>query len=235
MISSGCARPASASASLIGTTRERKRPVHARRQERALRDADRGRAVGESTGAQGLLQRLRGAKRALRFVAAQFLESEHRIQPVAGEPVGDAAVQRDRLVEHALQALRQLAQFLRIEVLAAARRTRAAGAQARPQSAARDRRSRPATRPRASLPPHPRVRRPAACRAARSRRRAVSSSVRDRDSRSRDPARDRARVGARCGRAGTAAAPPCTVRRARSRPSTRGARPRAAARARAAS
>ena len=118
---------------------ERKRPVHARRQERTLRDADRGRAVGESARIERLLQCLRGTERALRFVAAQVLESEHGIQPVAGEPVRDAAVQGDRLVERALQVAASVRAIPPARRRAAARRIRAASQRARHPFAARDR------------------------------------------------------------------------------------------------
>ena len=66
--------------------------------------------------------------------------------------------------------------------------------------------------------PRPRARRPAARTAARSRRRGASSSARDTALPSRDPARGRARGAARCAAPGTGAAPPCSGRRARSRP-----------------
>ena len=61
------------------------------------------------------MKRLRGAQRPLRLVAGEVLEAEDRVQAVSREPVGDAAVQRDGLVEEPLQALRQLARLLRVE------------------------------------------------------------------------------------------------------------------------
>ncbi len=120
--------------------RERERPVDARRQQRALGDAGRRRARREVAGADRMDDRLRGAQRPLRLVAGEVLEAEDRDQAVAREPVGDAAVQRDRLVEQPLQLLRQLARLLRVERARAARRGRAGASRARRPSAARDRR-----------------------------------------------------------------------------------------------
>ncbi len=98
-----------------GVARERERPVDAGRQQRALRDAGRRRAGREVARADRVDDRLRRAQRPLRFVAREVLEPEHRDQPVSREPVRDAAVMRDRLVEESLQPLRQLACFFRVE------------------------------------------------------------------------------------------------------------------------
>ncbi len=94
---------------------ERKRAVDARRQERALRDADGRRAGHEVGGGKRLLKRLRGAERPLRLVAGEVFEAEHCVQGLPRKPVRAAAVQRDGFVEELLQALRELAGLLRIE------------------------------------------------------------------------------------------------------------------------